>query len=225
MITKLLSLDGVSPGAKSLNKNLSHQIKNDILDERFKRGQKLTEQEICEKYNVSRTPVREAFFQLESEGLIEIIPNRGAFVVGLSAQDRVDIHIMRSAYEVQATEWAIERITPTQLDDLTETLEFMEFYTMKEDYTKMLTINSHFHQIIYIASGNRLLQHVLTLLHTYVSEFVDHEAGKKYLPEILEEHKEIYHAFLTKDPIKGGEAMKAHIENSAKRKVIYKSNS
>ena len=217
------SLEGVNTSKPSaLNKNLSNKIKGDILDGKLKRGEKLTEQYLCSKYSVSRTPIREAFFQLESEGLIEIIPNRGAFVVGLSEQDKIDMHKLRGIYEVQATEWAIKRITDAQLEKLAETFEFMEFYTMKKDYAKMININSYFHQVIYQASHNKLLQHVLSLFQTYVNHTFDSNKSSKYLDEILEEHRQIYIAFLAKDVEKGAEAMKIHIENSRLRKESLK---
>ncbi len=214
------SLEGIEISkGNALNKNLSQKIKEDILDGKLKRGDKLTEQEICQKYSVSRTPVREAYFQLESEGLLEIIPNRGAFVIGLSDQDRIDIHKLRCIYEVQATEWAIDRITETQLEKLGETFEFMEFYTAKKDYNKMITINSLFHQVIYQSSQNKLLQHVLSLFQSYVGHNHNAERATEYLEEILEEHRQVYLAFLEKNATKGAEAMQRHIENSAERKT------
>lgn len=219
MGVKIKSLAGVQTSEMgALHSNLLYQLKNDILSEKFKRGEKLTEQVICNKYSVSRTPVREAFFQLESEGLLEIIPNRGAFVIGLSPQDRDDIHILRGIYEVQATRWAIERITPDELDLLGETFEFMEFYTMKKDLVKMLTINSTFHKTIYSASHNRLLKQVLTLFQAYVATPSNSPRDTEDLAIILEEHRKIYEAFISKDAVKGAKAMEEHIKNSTLRK-------
>jgi GntR family transcriptional regulator, rspAB operon transcriptional repressor len=91
------------------------------------------------------------------EGLVEMIPNRGAYVLGLSARDMDDMFILRKIYEVQAVRWAIERITDEEMAQLEETFDFMEFYTMKNDVEKMLNINVNFHQTIYKASHNRML--------------------------------------------------------------------
>ncbi len=213
------SLEGIAIAkGNSIHKNLSYMIKRDILEDKLRKGAKLTEQDLCEKYGVSRTPIREAFFQLESEGLIEIIPNRGAFVVGLSSQDKIDIQRLRALYEVQATQWAVERITASQLEKLSETFEFMEFYTMKKDYTKMININSYFHQVIYKASQNKLLEQTLSLFQTYTSDSVNLEKATLFLDEILAEHRVIYEAFLEKNPKKGSDAMAAHLENSILRK-------
>ena len=78
----------------------------------------MTEKSICEKYNVSRTPVREAFKQLEADGLIKNIPNRGAYVRGLTVRDISDLFDLRCIFEVQAVEWAIDRMSDEEIDKL-----------------------------------------------------------------------------------------------------------
>ena len=100
-----------------LSTNLYSELQEDILTGKLKTGEKLTEQKICDEYKVSRTPVREALRQLEMDGLIENIPNRGAFVLGLSDQDIEDMYVLRKAYEIQAVRWAIERITEEELNE------------------------------------------------------------------------------------------------------------
>ena len=76
---------------KPLAYDLVTELQEDILTGKIKKGTKLTEKKICAEYNVSRTPVREAFRYLSDTGLIENIPNRGAFVVGVSEQDIIDM--------------------------------------------------------------------------------------------------------------------------------------
>lgn len=110
-----------------LSSNLFSRLQTDILTGKIRSGEKLTEQKICEQYSVSRTPVREALRQLETDGLVESIPNRGAYVIGLSQQDIEDMYQLRKIYEIQAVRWAVERITDEELDQLEETFEFMEF--------------------------------------------------------------------------------------------------
>lgn len=205
--------------AKSQNLPISNslfsKLQKDILQGKMRSGEKLTEQSICDKYQVSRTPVREALRQLEMEGLIETIPNRGAFVIGFSPQDMMDMYELRKAYEVQAVKWAIQRITDEEMADLEETFEFMEFYTQKNDIDKMQNINTGFHQLIYTASHNRMLQHVLSSYQIYIKHsrrpvpYPDN-----YLAEVLEEHRAIFEAFKNKDVEAGILAMSRHMENS-----------
>ena len=130
--------DDKSSSNAPLSSVLFSRIQKDILTGDIRPGEKLTEQRICDRYKVSRTPVREALRQLEKESLIENIPNRGAFVIGFTNQDIIDMFELRSTYEVQAVRWAVERITDDEMEALEETFEFMEFYTMKKDIEKML---------------------------------------------------------------------------------------
>lgn len=202
-----------------ISSNLYSQLQKDILTGKLRPGQKLTEQVICREYKVSRTPVREALRQLETEGLVENILNRGAFVIGLTKQDFEDMFELRKIYEIQAVKWAIERITDEEMEALDETFEFMEFYTLRNDIDKMLTINAGFHQIIYEASHNRMLKQVLSSYQTYFKyRSREHIYADNYLTNVLEEHRMIFKAFMEKDPESGAEAMERHIENSKKRR-------
>jgi len=197
---------------------LLSMLREDILTKKYLPGYRLTEQQVCSEYNVSRTPVREALRQLEMEGLIETIPNRGAFVLGFSDQDIRDMFHLRKSYEVQAVEWAIERITDEELDALEETFEFMEFYTQKNDIEKMLNINTNFHQLIYNASHNKMLQNVLSLYQIYVKHaHRKHDYQSDYLATVLEEHRQIFQAFRTKDIELGIKATTEHMDNSIYR--------
>ena len=202
-----------------LSNSLLGKLQKDILTGKLKPGDKLTEQELCKAYGVSRTPVREALRQLEADGLVENILNRGAFVVGMSEQDYEDMFELRKAYEVQAVKWAIERITEEEMDRLEETCEFMEFYTLRNDIDKMLTINSGFHQVIYEASHNRMLKKLLSSYQNYLKyKGIESAYDDDYLTTVLEEHRAIFKAFKDKDVKAGTLAMEMHIDRARERR-------
>ncbi len=202
-----------------LSNSLLGKLQKDILTGKLKPGDKLTEQELCKAYGVSRTPVREALRQLEADGLVENILNRGAFVVGMSEQDYEDMFELRKAYEVQAVKWAIERITEEEMDRLEETFEFMEFYTLRNDIDKMLTINSGFHQVIYEASHNRMLKKLLSSYQNYLKyKGIESAYDDDYLTTVLEEHRAIFKAFKDKDVKAGTLAMEMHIDRARERR-------
>lgn len=208
---------------QSIGITLFEKLQRDILLGKLKKGNKLTEQEICDKYNVSRTPVRDAIKKLADDGLVDLIPNRGAFVRGFSEQDFFDMQILRTMYEVKAVEWAVLRITDEELSDLTETFEFMEFYTQKGDVEKMLSINMTFHKLIYDASNNYMLSKVLSSYQVYAKYY---NANKTYTEEhlktLLEEHRKIFDAFLSKDTASAKIAMEEHMQNSIMRENFTK---
>ena len=195
------------------------KLQEDILTGQMRPGEKIIEQRLCERYGASRTPVREALRQLELDGLVEYILNRGYFVIGMSEQNFEDMFDLRKAYEMQAVKWAIERITEEEMENLEETFEFMEFYTMRNDIEKMQVINAGFHQIIYEACKNRMLQKLLTAFQTYLkykSPEVDYQ--ENYLSTVLEEHRAIFKAFMDKDPREGGRAMEIHVNRAKERR-------
>ncbi len=210
--------NGIRSTGHPLSGNLFTELQSDILRGRLKQGEKLSEQQICDRYGLSRTPVREAFRQLELEGLIETIPNRGAYVLGLSERDLSDLFEMRKAYEVLAVKWAIERITEEEQEKLEEAYEFMEFYTMKGEADKMLNINMQFHNLIYKASHNRMLEHTLSTYQLYLKETESNSAYLDgHLEQVLMEHKKIFDAFVSKDPEAGAVAVAAHLDNAKAR--------
>lgn len=209
---------GIRATGLPLSSDLFSNLRKDILEGKLRRGEKLTEQQICNEYGVSRTPVREAFMKLELEGLIKNVPNRGAFVVGISSQDIEDMYELRKANEVLAVKWAIERITKEEFEELEEAFEFMEFYTQKKDAEKMLNINMKFHELIYNASHNEMVKHVLTSYQIYLKQskktynYVD-----KYLDDVLLEHREIFESFKNKDSDAGIKAIIKHLDNAKLR--------
>ena len=206
-------------GNGPLSDTLLGKLQREILTGVYKPGQKLTEQELCSRYQISRTPVREALKQLEADGLVEMILNRGAFVVGMSDQDYQDLFELRKICEIQAVKWAIERIDEDQMDRLEETFEFMEFYTLRNDIDKMLTINTGFHQVIYEASGNRQLQKLLTSYQNIVKfKNADSVYDDDYLQQVLEEHRAIFKAFVDGDVKSGAQAMERHMNRTKERR-------
>ena len=206
--------------SQPLSAGLYQEIQKDILSGEIPSGSKLTEAAVCKRYNVSRTPVREAFRQLEADGLIENYPNRGAFVAGLSVRDISDLFDLRTLFEVQAVEWAIKRMSAEDVDALRETIEFMEFYTLKDDVEKVLSFNSAFHDIIYRGTGDRLIQRTLHAYQTYLKYSAP---AKTYtsdsLKTILEEHKAIFAAFESKNVAAGRKAMEIHMTQSKLRRM------
>ena len=206
--------------SQPLSAGLYQEIQKDILSGELPSNSKLTEAAICKRYGVSRTPVREAFRQLEADGLIENIPNRGAFVTGLSKRDISDLWDLRTLFEIQAVEWAIKRMTAEDIDVLRETVEFMEFYTLKDDIEKVLSFNSQFHNTIYVGTKDRMIQKTLSAYQTYLK----HSAPARtftsdYLKSILEEHKDIFDAFENKNVAAGRKAMQYHMEQSKLRRI------
>ena len=208
----------------SLTDEIVDIIRDRILKGEYKIGEKIKENQIATEFKVSRTPIREAFKQLENEGLIDYIPNRGCFAKGFTRQDIEDIYAVRRALEIMAVEWAVRRISDSQIEALKEQSELMEFYTSRKDSAKVLELNSAYHDIIYDAAGSRFMAQILRSYKEYIEQtrkVILYEQA--YLEEILKEHKNILTAIIDRDAEGAKAAMAAHLEMSQRRaKLQYR---
>lgn len=152
----------------SLRGRVFNKIREDILSGKYNQNEELKENTIGTELGVSRTPVREALRQLELEGLVNIIPNKGAYVTGISEKDINDIYIIRSYLEGLCAKWACEHITQGQVDALEEIIYLSEFHAKKEHHQQVVELDNKFHETIYEASNSKILDHVLTDFHHYV---------------------------------------------------------
>lgn len=199
----------------SLSGQVFHQIREGILSGKYTVNEELKEKTIGEEFGVSRTPVREALRQLELEGLVSIIPNKGAYVIGVSLQDIKDIYEMRCRLEGLCANWAALKITDEQLAELDENIFLTEFHATKEHWNQMVELDNRFHELLYQASGSRELSHVLTDYHQYVQRVRKVSLGyPERVQEFMEEHKAIVEALRSKDPEKAEEHATRHIRNT-----------
>ena len=152
----------------SLRGRVFHKLREDILNGRYKEHEELKEVAIGEELGVSRTPVREAFRQLELEGLIQIIPNKGAYVTGITAKDVKDIYMIRSSLEGMCARLATEHITPEQLEELEENVYLASFHASKGHMEQMAELDNRFHDIQYAACDSKMLENLLQDFHQYV---------------------------------------------------------
>ncbi|MDF2952264.1 MAG: transcriptional regulator, GntR family [Anaerocolumna sp.] len=152
----------------SLRGRVFNKIREDILSGKYAQSEELKENTIGVELGVSRTPVREALRQLELEGLVTIIPNKGAYVTGISEKDMHDIYIIRSYLEGLCARWACEHITQAQIDELEEIVYLTEFHAKKDHHEQIVELDNKFHETIYEASQSKILNHVLSDFHHYV---------------------------------------------------------
>ncbi|MCK5782801.1 MAG: GntR family transcriptional regulator [Flavobacteriales bacterium] len=200
---------------KSLTTLIFEKIREDIINDVYKNDEKIIEAKVAEEMGVSRTPVREAIKQLELDGLVENIPNRGVIVKGVTPQDIEDIYTMRLAIEGIAAKWSVERMSEDSLKDLKDIYELMEFYTVKKDIEKIFELNTRFHEVIYKASSSHYLEHVLTDFQQFIKSTRKISlATEGRVEEALKEHKKILDAFLAKDIKAATDALVYHIEHS-----------
>ena len=199
----------------SLGGKVFQQLKNSILAGEFENGAELREIALAKKLGVSRTPVREALRQLEQEGLVEIYPNRGAYVKGITYKDVEDIFRIRARLEGLCAEMAVSSITHEQLDKVDEIILLSKFYEEKKDMEHLLKMDSQFHEVLFESCGSKMLEHQLKDYHQYVQKarlrsLKRQERAKKS----TQEHEEILLAIKDRDAKRADELATRHILNA-----------
>lgn len=199
----------------SLSGRVFHKIRENILAGKYLQNEELREKTIADELGVSRTPVREALRQLELEGLVTIIPNKGASVVGISRKDIQDIYEIRSHLEGLCAKWAISNITAEQLDELDENIYLSEFHIEKQHFEQVLELDNKFHEVLYKASNSKMLDHVLSDFHHYVERVRKVTLSKpERAKKSIEEHKKIVEALRNQDESKAERLATEHIMNT-----------
>ena len=199
----------------SLSSRVFHTIRENILSGKYATDEELKEKSIGEELGVSRTPVREALRQLELEGLVTIIPNKGAYVVGISQKDIRDIYEIRSRLEGLCARWACDNITKDQLDELEENIYLSDFHSSKGNSEQVVELDNKFHEILYDASGSKELRHILRDFHHYVQRVRKVTlAVQERAVNSNEEHRKIEEALKQHDGARAEELADAHMRNT-----------
>lgn len=184
----------------SLRGRVFNRLREDILSGKYEKDEELREITIASEFGVSRTPVREALRQLELEGLVRIIPNKGAHVTGISAKDIHDIYHIRSYLEGLCARWACAHIRKEQLEALEEIVYLCEFHAKKKHLDQIVALDNKFHEIIYEACDSKMLEHVLRDFHHYVERVRRVSlAGEGRAEASNKEHMAILEALRAKD--------------------------
>lgn len=181
----------------------------------YKPGESLIEIKVAKELGVSRTPVREAIRQLELEGLVSSIPNKGVVVEGVTRQDVEDIYTIRKMIEGLAARWTAGKINDTQLKEMKDILDLMEFYTAKDETDKVSELDTRFHDIIFQACDSRPLESVLTNFHHFIqrARLVSIKCTGRAVHS-LEEHRNIYNALEAHDPDAAEKAIISHVDSA-----------
>ena len=195
------------------------RLESDILTGKYKKGEVLTETELSNALNVSRTPVREAIRRLEQENLLKETP-KGHVVIGVSPQDIVDIYDIRLQIEGVATKLCAEKISKDKLEEMREVIDLQEFYTQKSVADKIKGADSKFHELIYENCGSEIYNSILSSLHRKVQRIrsvsvSDQERAVK----AVDEHREIFSAIENGDGALAEKLMTEHIKN-AKNNIL-----
>lgn len=192
-------------------------LRQAILTGELKPGERLMEIHLANRLGVSRTPIREAIRKLELEGLVTMIPRRGAEVAQITEKSMNDVLEVRRALDVLCVELACDRISDEELEELKNACSSFEQAVKTKDAKKIAQADVALHDIIVHATGNqRLIQLVNNLSEQmyryrfeYIKDFNQHE-------RLVEEHRIIYESIVKKDKETAAREAKTHIDNQKK---------
>ena len=204
--------DGGAPLTRSASVAATELIRAAIIDGRLEPGRRLKEEELARELGISRTPVREALLVLQTEGLLESAPNRGATVRTYEAADLDDLYQLRALLEGFAARRAAARISAADLDRLRESCERFVALRAEDDVTDLVRENLSFHNVILEAAGSerlvQMVRKVIELPLVYRS-YVWYSPEQKLISEHY--HRQLTAALTAHDAERAELVMKEHI--------------
>lgn len=189
-----------------------YTLRRAILKGELEPGERLMEVALANKMGVSRTPIREAIRKLELEGLVVMIPRRGAEVARITERDLKDVLEVRECLECFAIELACERISKEEIAKLKEACKEFERSLDGADLTESAEKDVAFHDIIFEASHNaRLIQMLNNLreqMYRYRLEYIKEKESHK---QLIREHEEMVRALEERDKDAAASVVSNHI--------------
>ena len=188
-----------------------------ITSGRFQPGQRLIEKELCELMRVSRPSVREALRLLESEGLIENLPNRGPVVTKITLQDATSIYQVRAELEALAARLFAINATDHQIEEIEEACREVGLGIKASDLSAIVAAKDRFYQILFAGSGNVVIPTILRTMNARVTflRLISLSSPRRG-PETLKEIKAAVAAMARRDPEAAHQAMHEHVTRAAK---------
>lgn len=200
------------PPARQAKPQLRGALEEEITSGRLVPGQRLDENELCKRFGVSRTPVREALLQLSSVGLIEFRPRRGAFVARLSVQEIVGMWEVLTAMEAFGTSVAARRMSEEERQALLAAHEASRVHVERNDVLGYEHANREFHDTLYKAFRNPYLTaqvaDIRRRLRAYGRYPFERPGG---IARSFAGHQKVVDAVLAGDDERAGAAMREHI--------------
>jgi DNA-binding GntR family transcriptional regulator len=214
-----MTAEVISIPRAALHEQVAQRLRPMLVEGRIPPGAKLNERELAELLHVSRTPLREAIKMLAAEGLVELLPNRGAIALALTETDVLNTFEVMGGLEAQSGELAAQRITPEELAEI-QAMQFeMLAAYIRRDLSGYYSINSRIHAAISAAAKNPVLTTVYNQVNARLQalRFRSNQDGEKW-KRAVKEHEKMIEALVARDGAAMREVLLTHLRN--KRDVV-----
>ena len=189
-------------------------LRQAILRGELKPGERLMDIQLANKLGVSRTPIREALRKLELEGLVNMVPRKGAEVADITEKSLRDVLEVRKALEELSVQLACEKITEEEIEELKRVAERFKDTLDDQDVTKIAEADVAFHDVIYTATDNQklilLLNNLREQMYRYRVEYLKKEEA---YPQLIAEHEELIDNISKRNKEEATRIMCEHIDN------------
>ena len=203
----------------ALHQQVAHRLRQMLVENRIPPGAKLNERELSDELNVSRTPLREAIKMLAAEGLVELLPNRGAIAVDLTELDILNTFEVMAGLEAQSGELAAQRVTDAELAEIKAMhYEMLAAYT-RRDLPAYYRLNASIHNAINLAAKNPILTATYQQVNARLQalRFRSNQDGEKWSAAV-KEHEQMINALTARDAVAMRAVLMSHLFN--KRDVV-----
>jgi DNA-binding GntR family transcriptional regulator len=187
---------------QTLREKILENIRDAILKGTLVPGERVSEPDLAERYGISRTPIREAFRQLESEGYLTVVPRKGAVITSLSERDVEEFYAIKSMLEGYAAQLAAQLLTDKEIERLEKINVRLATLAAAGDVKTFFRVHNEFHEVFITASGNKKLYE---LIQQMLVKFNRLRIASLSLPGRMEtsvrEHDKIIEAFKARDSV------------------------
>lgn len=214
-MTEQSTISMLAPDRRVLSVHVADQLRQAIMRQELRPGQRIVEREIAEAMATSRGPVRDALLLLENEGLVLRYPHRGTFVAELSLEDAEEIYSLRQAIEALAVQYVIKRATPDQVAELDELVERMAALSGdRYDHCEAVELDLGFHRAICRISGHKRLLEAWETLSGQTRMLLLARMTRQpheYEEQVVEWHRRLVDAFRHGEPARAQEELCKHL--------------
>jgi DNA-binding GntR family transcriptional regulator len=198
---------------RSLQAEVVSRLREEIVEGIWEPGMRLQERVLCERYGVSRSPLREACRVIAAEGLLELQPNRGAVVTRPTMTDAVENMEIISALQTLAIRLACERASDQQLARIEELHSRMREYSERHEIVPFFGLNNDIHDAIVNASGNSALVSMHEHASRHITRLQKLSGAQEADPAIsMAEHEAFINALLRRDAATASAAIETHLK-------------
>lgn len=214
-----MTAEVISIPRAALHEQVTQRLRTMLVEGRIEPGAKLNERELAQVLQVSRTPLRESIKRLAAEGLVELLPNRGAIAVALDEATVVHTFELMAALEALSGELAAQRITDAELAEIQAMqFEMMAAYT-RGDLSNYYRVNARIHRAINAAAKNPVLSATYDQVNARLQalRFRSNQDGAKW-KRAVKEHERMVEALAARDGAAMRDVLLTHLHN--KRDVV-----